>query len=97
MKTVTTPITPNPFIADINGVKYTYPANSEVTVPDEIAALIEVINAQNNVTPRKPAIVYGETTLVIPDEAGDKNIIIVENGKVRLGKISVSDNTLIVE
>ncbi len=41
MKTVTIPTCANPFVVIINGKKYTYPAGETVSVPDEVAEVIE--------------------------------------------------------
>lgn len=39
-QTITIPSDRNPYVVEINGVKYEYKAGSSVTVPDEVAALI---------------------------------------------------------
>lgn len=58
MKTVMIPsnVTPN-FVCEINGKVYSYPAGTEQSVPDEVAALIGNINAmipQEAAAPGKP-------------------------------------------
>ena len=44
-KTVIIPSNYRPFVANVNGVIYSYPPGSSQTVPDEVAALIDSINA----------------------------------------------------
>lgn len=44
-KSVTIPSNMNPWVCNINGVVYSYKAGSTQTVPDEVASLIENINA----------------------------------------------------
>lgn len=57
MKTVTIPMSNDPYTCEINGVKYYYAAGSTVEVPDEVAALIQA-NAGNRKEPEyKPDIV----------------------------------------
>ena len=46
-KTVTIPSGDNPFIAKINDRYYSYPAGTTVSVPDEVAALIESIQGND--------------------------------------------------
>ena len=52
MKTVTIPTCANPFVVIVNGIKYTYPAGATVSVPDDVAAVIEQHDeAHNNPAP----------------------------------------------
>ena len=47
MRTVMIPTTENPWQCEINGVKYSYPAGTEQTVPDQVADLIgDIAEAQ---------------------------------------------------
>lgn len=41
MKTITIPNDYNPFIVEVNGVMFKYPAGTEQSVPDHVAAVIE--------------------------------------------------------
>lgn len=47
MRTVMIPTTENPWQCEINGIKYSYPAGTEQTVPDQVADLIgDIAEAQ---------------------------------------------------
>jgi hypothetical protein len=51
-KTIKIPMTSIPFVVYVNGVKYVYEAGSEVTVPEEVAEVIEqVIKVQESPAP----------------------------------------------
>lgn len=56
MKKVTIPTCANPFVAFVNGIKYTYPAGETVEVPDDVAAVIEQHNDAHNNPKHEQAI-----------------------------------------
>lgn len=49
MREVIIPSNMNPWMCNINGVVYSYTAGSTQTVPDEVASLIDAINAEKPV------------------------------------------------
>lgn len=77
MKTVTIPTCANPFVVIVNGIKYTYPAGATVSVPDDVAAVIEQHDeAHNNpapapvVPPFTPATSAGDASDEVVDFTG---------------------------
>ena len=88
-KTITIPTGyGNPVVVVINGVKYIYPAGSEQTVPDAVAALLES-NAEE-------AVIYGRraTSPLEADDLydGDDYIPVFVNarGELRIRKSDVN-------
>lgn len=76
MTTIKTPKSPNPYRVTINNKKYSYPADTIVEVPDEVASLI--LNNNNN----EPI----DTKYVpITMEALDKRISAIEEGGASSG------------
>ena len=67
-KTIKIPMTSIPFVVYVNGVKYVYEAGSEVTVPEEVAEVIEqVIKAQESPAPENGSAGSGGTGGAQPD------------------------------
>lgn len=64
------PNSPDPFVCNINGVIYSYKAGTTQSVPDEVAALIDNINA-NAPTEDDPTVTI---VTAIDDNATDKQI-----------------------
>lgn len=64
------PNSPDPFVCNINGVIYSYKAGTTQSVPDEVAALIDNINA-NAPTEDDPTV---KIVTAIDDNATDKQI-----------------------
>lgn len=52
MTTIKIPSTPNPYIVELNGRRYVYPAGSIQSVPSDVAAMIQ---AARTLTPPKAA------------------------------------------
>lgn len=59
MKKVTIPTCSNPFVVNINGKKYTYPAGTEQEVPDEVAVIIEAHEEHHNTGPEPTTPPFG--------------------------------------
>lgn len=57
MRLITIPSTANPFVVTINNKTYEYPAGAkypDITLPDEIVALIDAINAEKPTEAKMP-------------------------------------------
>ena len=78
----------NPVVVVINGVKYIYPAGSEQTVPDEVAALLE--------TNAKEAVIYGRRATAPLETEGLYNnddyisLYVNDKGQLRIRKSDVN-------
>lgn len=67
-KTVTIPMSPSPYVVTINNTRYEYKAGATVSVPDEVAALIEA-NAGNAPVEYDPTV---RLVTEIGEDASDK-------------------------
>ena len=83
-KTVLIPTETDPFVVDINNIKYSYPAGTEQTVPDDVAAVI------NNYWATQPHPAKAVDGGVFPYVSNEDNgmILKVKNGAWQVGKDS---------
>lgn len=72
MKKVTIPTCANPFVVIVNGIKYTYPAGATVSVPDDVAAVIEQHDEAHNNPKPDPVVPPFVPT---PSEGGNSGTI----------------------
>lgn len=91
-KTVLIPTETDPFVVDINNVKYSYPAGTEQTVPDDVAA---VINNYWATRPHPAKAVDGGVFPYVDDEDNGK-ILKVQGGAWQVGDDAGSGGALSV-
>lgn len=91
MKTVLIPNETDPFVVNINNVKYSYPAGTEQTVPDDVAAVI------NNYWATQPHPAKAVDGGVFPyvDEEDNGMVLKVKNGAWQIGADSGSPTIII--